>query len=232
LGFHSHPGLYPESVADDPWKLLVSVTLLNKTAGKLAIPVFWDILNRWPTPLALSQANETELIACIQHLGTQNIRAKRLIDLSGAYLRDPPRLSDPRPSKAMMISTPSFQSIRNRRYPPTPISHLPGTGSYALDSYRIYCSHYPEEWKAVMPDDKELIRHLKWKWAFEEQKEWIPQLGVVRPVNIAYLERLITELRERNLRRCRQYFIVQFIQHMYLPLVASSCRILHNAPNY
>ena len=48
-------GLYPESVADDPWKLLISVTLLNKTSGKLAIPVFWDILNKWPTPLALSQ---------------------------------------------------------------------------------------------------------------------------------------------------------------------------------
>jgi methyl-CpG-binding domain protein 4 len=44
-----------ETVADDPWKLLISVTLLNKTSGKLAIPIFWEILDRWPTPLALSQ---------------------------------------------------------------------------------------------------------------------------------------------------------------------------------
>lgn len=105
-------------------------------------------------------ANETELIDCIQHLGTQNIRAKRLINLSEAYLRDPPRMSDPRPSKPI-IFTSYFPSTRdNRRYPPTPISHLPGTGSYALDSYRIFCNHYLEEWKAVMPDDKELVRYL------------------------------------------------------------------------
>jgi len=51
----------------------------------------------------------------------------------------------------------------------------------------------------VMPDDKELIRYLKWKWAFEEQKEWIPKLGAVRPANLSYLELLITELAE-NLR--------------------------------
>jgi len=44
-----------ESVAHDPWKLLMAVTLLNKTTGKLAIPVFWDILAKWPTPWALSQ---------------------------------------------------------------------------------------------------------------------------------------------------------------------------------
>lgn len=45
----------PESVADDPWKLLIAVMLLNKTWGKQAIPVFWDILDRWETPEALSQ---------------------------------------------------------------------------------------------------------------------------------------------------------------------------------
>lgn len=43
-----------EKVGNDPWKLLVAVTLLNKTAGKLALPIFWDIIDKWPTPLALS----------------------------------------------------------------------------------------------------------------------------------------------------------------------------------
>jgi hypothetical protein len=44
-----------EVVAHDPWKLLIAVTLLNKTSGKLAIPVFWKILAKWSTPWALSQ---------------------------------------------------------------------------------------------------------------------------------------------------------------------------------
>lgn len=49
------PILIQESVADDPWKLLVAVTLLNKTTGKVAIPVFWDLVARWPTPWVMSQ---------------------------------------------------------------------------------------------------------------------------------------------------------------------------------
>jgi methyl-CpG-binding domain protein 4 len=43
-----------ESVPHDPWKLLVAVTLLNKTTGKAAIPVFWSLLEKWPSPLAMS----------------------------------------------------------------------------------------------------------------------------------------------------------------------------------
>lgn len=57
VSFSSYYHLYHflERVADDPWKVLVAVTLLNKTAGKVAIPVFWRIIERWPTPLDLSQ---------------------------------------------------------------------------------------------------------------------------------------------------------------------------------
>jgi methyl-CpG-binding domain protein 4 len=43
-----------EKVADNPWKVLIAVTLLNKTTGKLAIPVFWKIVDKWPTPLDLA----------------------------------------------------------------------------------------------------------------------------------------------------------------------------------
>ena len=44
-----------ERVADDPWKVLMAATLLNKTTGKAAIPVFWDIIARYPTPVALTR---------------------------------------------------------------------------------------------------------------------------------------------------------------------------------
>ncbi|RDB29559.1 Methyl-CpG-binding domain protein 4 [Hypsizygus marmoreus] len=194
------PVMIQECVADDPWKLLIAVTLLNKTAGKLAIPIFWKILATWATPWALSQANQRELAATIRPLGTQNIRSKRLIALSRAYLRDPPKLPDLRPSKARSSSSPYI--FQSRRYPPTHISHLPGTGPYALDSYRIFCTVHDEqskeEWKAVMPTDKELIRYLKWKWALLERKEWVPGLGVVRPVTLAYLKTLISDLRQEK----------------------------------
>ncbi|KAJ7361600.1 DNA glycosylase [Mycena albidolilacea] len=186
------PCLIQESVADDPWKLLVAVTLLNKTAGKLAIPVFWSIVKAWPTAWALSQAPEPEIVTLIRPLGTQNIRAKRLIDLSRAYLQDPPSLRDQRPSRAV---GPPVSPRKREKYPPTPISHLPGAGVYALDSYRIFCSGpASQEWKDVNPSDKVLIRYLKWKWAVMENKQWKPGSGVIGTADFPYIEDLISEL--------------------------------------
>ncbi|KAF8216083.1 DNA glycosylase [Mycena galopus ATCC 62051] len=111
------PCLIQETVADDPWKLLVAVTLLNKTTGKLAIPVFWSIMAAWPTAWALSQASEAELVVLLKPLGTYNIRAKRLIDLSRTYLQDPPSLRDERPSRAVgpSISPESAKNTRQHR---------------------------------------------------------------------------------------------------------------------
>jgi methyl-CpG-binding domain protein 4 len=51
--------------------------------------------------------------------------------------------------------------MKKRRLEPplTPVSHLPGSGPYALDSYRIYCGG-PGAWRTVMPRDKELVRYI------------------------------------------------------------------------
>ncbi|KAJ7706038.1 DNA glycosylase [Mycena rosella] len=186
------PILIQEFVADDPWKLLVAVTLLNKTSGKLAIPVFWNIMDMYPTPWALSQASELALVTLIRPLGTQNIRAKRLISLSRAYLQDPPSHRDERPSRAM---GPPISPRKREKYPPTPISHLPGAGAYALDSYRIFCSGpASEEWKEVNPSDKELIRYLKWKWAAIENKQWTAETGVGCTADLFYIRGLVSEL--------------------------------------
>lgn len=164
------------------------VTLLNKTAGRLAIPTFWRILAKWPTPLELSKgegvgsfdhlwfhiwfhlADEEELVSTIRHLGTQTIRAKRLITLSRSYMQEPPSAYDLRPSERASLFSPNkkgsrfFEKSKKITYPATPISHLPGTGPYALDSYRIFCTIHDDptcqEWKLVMPTDKELIRYL------------------------------------------------------------------------
>ncbi|KAJ3517376.1 hypothetical protein NLJ89_g548 [Agrocybe chaxingu] len=192
-----------EQIADDPWKLLVAVTLLNKTAGKLAIPVFWDIIDRWSTPLELSRADEDELISILRQLGTQTVRTKRMITLSRLYLQDPPSSYDPRPSRA---SSPSkresrFFQLSKVRYPATPISHLPGAGSYALDSYRIFCTLHEDplsdEWKSVLPTDKELIRYLKWKWAYVGKRQWSPSKGVLGCITPEYITSLITELENK-----------------------------------
>ena len=160
-------------------------------------------------------AKEKEVMALIRHLGTQSIRSRRLILLSRAYLQDPPSIYDPRSSKATKICSPSTLHTTTA-YPATPISHLPGTGRYALDSYRIFCTQKhdfnSEEWKTVLPTDKELVRYLvsqgcfprlwshrppllqRWKWAYCESKAWSPTEGVLGDVDAQYLTALIHEL--------------------------------------
>lgn len=164
-GFHSTliPTRNPECVADDPWKLLVAVTLLNKTAGRCAVPIFWSLIDRWPTAQSLAKgqhivvlhpgrllmktktslADPAELRDHIRSLGLQSIRAKRLIALSSAY-----------------VCLYAFHDHNLETYPDhTLISQLPGSGPYALDSYRIYCGG-PDAWRTVTPCDKELVRYI------------------------------------------------------------------------
>ena len=93
-------------------------------------------------------------MSVIRSLGLQRTGYKRLLLLSKMYLDDPPVPDNLRPS--------TFK-IFGECYKSTPVSHLPGSGAYALDSYRIFYTgdgHNPEEWKSVMPSDKELIRYL------------------------------------------------------------------------
>lgn len=90
----------------------------------------------------------------IRSLGLQRTRSKRLILLSKMYLDDPPVVDNLRPSNFKVFG---------EQYKSTAVSHLPGSGAYALDSYRIFYSGSgcdPGEWKSVTPSDKELIRYL------------------------------------------------------------------------
>lgn len=93
-------------------------------------------------------ADPAELEDCIHCLGLQSIRARRLISLSAAFLGQHDRDEQEQPGS---------QNLRRR--PSIPISHLPGSGPYALDSYRIYCGG-PDAWRTVVPRDKELIRFI------------------------------------------------------------------------
>ncbi|EGO30107.1 putative 5-Methylcytosine G/T mismatch-specific DNA glycosylase [Serpula lacrymans var. lacrymans S7.9] len=173
-------------------------------------------MQRWPTADALRQAKVEDIVSVIQSLGLQNKRARHFIRLSQAYVEDPPQPNVLRKSNkphylgyiyigALGSSPQGLPSHQHRRYqhyrrcrlqyPMTPVSHMPGMGPYALDSYRIFCvkSEY-NEWKRVVPEDKELIRYLKWKWAIEEGKCWLPKVGVIGHVDLCYLETLTHEL--------------------------------------
>jgi methyl-CpG-binding domain protein 4 len=124
------------------------------------VPIFWTLVDRWPTPQSLAKgqpflssipgvvsdiilADPMELKDHIRCLGLQSIRARRLIALSSAY-----------------VCLFAYHDHGQESYPDhTLISHLPGSGPYALDSYRIYCGG-PDAWRTVVPCDKELIKYI------------------------------------------------------------------------
>ncbi|KAH7417437.1 hypothetical protein BKA64DRAFT_702206 [Cadophora sp. MPI-SDFR-AT-0126] len=176
-------GLIQEKLAHDPFRLLIAVTFLIRTHGKHAIPVFYELIEKYPTPEALVAAKKQDIVPVIRHLGLQNQRASTYQMYAKIWLEDPP--------------------MRDKRYPREiipdsderaawEIGHMT-QGPYAIDSWRIFCRDvlrgvadgyngegteegFQPEWMRVVPEDKELRAYLRWMW-LKEGFEWDPFTG-------------------------------------------------------
>ena len=113
------------------WERLVANILLNRTRGDTVMGVLETLLIRWPSPESLSKAHAGEVASVIRGCGLQNVKARRLILMSGDYLSN----GWERPED------------------------LPGIGGYGGDSWRIFDG--PVEGKdSVNPTDKALVGYL------------------------------------------------------------------------
>lgn len=141
-------GLVQEIITPDVFGMVVVTVLLNQTTGRAAIPVFYALLHRWPTPSLLADADLTELTDLLQPIGLHNIRAARLKNIGRTWCESPPALGflhksrvaamgDTKRKRQAATSSPDGKRLGDV-YPPTEISHLPGVGRYALDSFRIF----------------------------------------------------------------------------------------------
>ncbi|KAL6119157.1 mbd4 [Pungitius sinensis] len=103
--------LVQETLFHDPWRLLVATIFLNKTSGKMAIPVLWQFFERYPSAEATRRADWRPLCDLMKPLGLNELRAKTLVRFSDEYVSKP------------------------WRYP----VELHGIGKYGNDSFRIFC---------------------------------------------------------------------------------------------
>ncbi|KAM6924961.1 methyl-CpG-binding domain protein 4 [Xenentodon cancila] len=103
--------LVQETLFHDPWRLLVATVFLNKTSGKMAIPVLWQFFERYPSAQMTREADWKSMSELMKPLGLYELRAKTLIRFSDEYLS------------------------KQWRYP----IELHGIGKYGNDSYRIFC---------------------------------------------------------------------------------------------
>lgn len=149
-------GLVQEKVAHDPFWLLIAITFLIRTTGKHAIPVFYKVKERFPTPSHLADpSNEEELVGMIRHLGLSAVRVSYLQRYAKAFLETAPapgiryrvknydqRDVSPPPTDVdnLQDSTMSQQApaVNNGDPEAWEIGHMT-KGKYAIDSWRIFC---------------------------------------------------------------------------------------------
>jgi len=198
-------GLIQEKLAHDPFRLLIAVTFLIRTHGKHAIPVFFELMEKYPTPEALVAADKEEIVPIIRHLGLQNQRAGTYQMYAKIWLEDPPTKGKrypvrgyPNPESARDVKKGEILGDDDERHA-WEIGHMT-QGPYAIDSWRIFCRDrlrgeadgwngegrgegFQPEWMRVLPEDKELRAYLRWMW-LKEGFEWDPFTGdkdVARP---------------------------------------------------
>ncbi|XP_020925019.1 methyl-CpG-binding domain protein 4 isoform X2 [Sus scrofa] len=116
--------LVQETLFHDPWKLLIATIFLNRTSGKMAIPVLWEFLEKYPSAEVARTADWRDVSELLKPLGLYDHRAKTIIKFSDEYL------------------------TKQWRYP----IELHGIGKYGNDSYRIFCVNewkqvHPEDHK-------------------------------------------------------------------------------------
>ena len=71
-----------EKLAYSPFRMLVATIFLNKTPGERAMPVFYQLMERYPTSTALAEADVGDVTRIIQRLGFQNQRARKCVSLA------------------------------------------------------------------------------------------------------------------------------------------------------
>lgn len=79
-------GLIEELFCNDPWRLLLSTILLNRTSRVQLDAVLHTFLSKWPTPQSVVDSNWEEISSVIAPLGIRHRRAKGLIRFSRDFL--------------------------------------------------------------------------------------------------------------------------------------------------
>lgn len=188
-------GLMQEHLRHDPFRLLLATIFLNKTPGERAMPVFYDLMARYPSISALAGAEAADVVEVIRHLGFQNQRARKIVALARMWEGSPPvrgrryrKVDYPKKGDGRDVKVDEVLGCEETdERVAWEISHLPGIGAYGHDSWRMFCRDellgrsgdevsFEPEWKRVLPQDKELRAWMTWMW-LKEGWVWNKETG-------------------------------------------------------
>ena len=164
---HSPFGLLEELFADDPWRLLLSTILLNRTSRVQVDSVMFHFLERWPSYEAVQTANVLDVVEVIRPLGICNRRAAGIIRFSREYhdllvrkihKHDADRVEDNLNEKkssraAERLRSEAFELSRDD------VLGLYFCGSYAVAAYELFIRRNLD----VETDDHALCMYVDYK---------------------------------------------------------------------
>ena len=145
VGVRSPLGLLEEILTDDPWRLLLSTVMLNRTSRGQVDHVLFGFLQRWPSPQETVQACMEEIGQVVRSLGLGNKRAHGIQRFSRDYL-------------ALLEIKPDPFSFSEED-----VKGLHHCGDYAYDAYCIFIQRNI----AVVPNDHALVSYVDYKSALD-----------------------------------------------------------------
>lgn len=149
-------GLLEELFHDDPWKLLVSTILLNRTTRQQVDPVLFHLLQKWPSPEAMVAETQVERITnVLRPLGLQHRRTATLVRFSHDYID-------------LLASSNNRTAEKGGAgccWQPHEVLRLFGCGEYALSAYQLFIQR---KWW-IQPDDTTLQLYARFQ---QEVHSW------------------------------------------------------------
>lgn len=141
-------GLLEELFRDNPWRLLLSTIMLNRTTRAQVDVALYKFLTIWPDATSASSANEMDIATVIHPLGMRHKRARGIIRFSkewlellsrkkvgDAYRTDcslETRVEQDSSAEARQSCMEAFLLTREE------VTSLHFCGGYAYDAYRIF----------------------------------------------------------------------------------------------
>nr|XP_018263079.1 uncharacterized protein I303_04570 [Kwoniella dejecticola CBS 10117]OBR85237.1 hypothetical protein I303_04570 [Kwoniella dejecticola CBS 10117] len=188
--------LIQEKLRYDPWRMLIATCLLNKTAGRAARPILEILLERYPTPKELSEDYNwplyppppsghpfsTEHIPLLHPNTTISVPDELDVKIfygSGVYASDsfriyshllPGKGAPEHEAKWLKKGERARERMRSEGGWDGSVERLSGHLSDSeseSDSGSDCAQGEDDEWRKVIPLDKELRRYLIWRWGIE-----------------------------------------------------------------
>jgi hypothetical protein len=128
-------GFLEELFRDNPWRLLLSTIMLNRTTRIQVDVVLYEFLQKWPDATSASNGNEMDIATVIRPMGMVHRRARGIIRFSKEWLELLSRKRGNEASRnsiAMGSGREAFLLTREE------VTSLYYCGDYAYDAYRIF----------------------------------------------------------------------------------------------